>query len=135
MGIAYYFLNRTGAPYEVVKGLLAENFVYLTLRRRIENGSEIAGIVTWFGTYEKINGELDFYVRSLADYRNYGIEVKSTDTAARTAKKLLEDKKLDYLYLLKGETKGGIAEEKIFTVPLCLSDRIGFDMGIEREAD
>ena len=26
MGIAYYFLSRTGAPYEVVKAALAENF-------------------------------------------------------------------------------------------------------------
>ena len=65
MGIAYYFLSRTGAPYDVIKGLLAENFVYLSLRRRIENTNEIAGIVPWFASYDKINGELDFYVRSL----------------------------------------------------------------------
>lgn len=126
MGIAYYFLSRTGAPYDTIKGLLAENFVYLALRRRIENTNEIAGIVPWFASYEKINGELDFYVRSLVDYKNYGIEVKSTDAGAKTAKKLLEDKKLDYLYLLKGETKGGVAEGKIYTVTLCLADRIGF---------
>lgn len=59
----YYFLSRTGAPYNTIKGLFAENFGYLALKRRIENTSEIAGIVPWFGTYEKINGELDFYVR------------------------------------------------------------------------
>lgn len=129
MGIAHYFLNRTGAPYETVRGLLAENFVYIILKRRLEKGSDIAGIAPWFGTYEKIKGELDFYVRSLADYKNYGIEVKSTDKEARTAKKLLEDRKLDYVYLLKGETKGGIAEDRIFTVPLCLAERIRFDYG------
>lgn len=128
MGIAYYFLSRTGAPYEIIKGLLAENFVYLALKRRIENTSEIAGIAPWFGSYEKVNGELDFYVRSLVDYKNYGIEVKSTDAEAKTARKLLEDGKLDYLYLLKGETKGGVAEGKIFTVPLCLVDRINFNL-------
>jgi len=104
MGIAYYFLSRTGAPYDVMKGLLTENFVYLVLRRRIENTHEIAGLVPWFASYEKIKGELDFYVRSLVDYKNYGIEVKSTDASAKTARKLLEDGKLDYLYLLKGET-------------------------------
>ena len=104
LGIAYYFLSRTGAPYDVIKGLLAENFVYLVLRRRIENTHEIAGLVPWFASYEKIKGELDFYVRSLVDYKNYGIEVKSTDASAKTARKLLEDGKLDYLYLLKGET-------------------------------
>ena len=95
MGIAYYFLSRTGAPYDVIKGLLAENFVYLVLRRRIENTHEIAGLVPWFASYEKIKGELDFYVRSLVDYKNYGIEVKSTDASAKTARKLLEDGKLD----------------------------------------
>lgn len=126
MGLAYYFLSRTGAPYDVVKGLLAENFVYLSLKRRIENTNEIAGIVPWFASYEKINGELDFYVRSLVDYKNYGVEVKSTDAAAKTGKKLLEDGKLDYLYILKGETKGGIAEGKIYTVPLYLADRLSF---------
>ena len=125
-GIAYYFLSRTGAPYDVIKGLLAENFVYLVLRRRIENTHEIAGLVPWFASYEKIKGELDFYVRSLVDYKNYGIEVKSTDASAKTARKLLEDGKLDYLYLLKGETMGGIADGRIFTVPLCLADRIEF---------
>ena len=127
MGIAYYFLSRTGAPYDVMKGLLTENFVYLVLRRRIENTHEIAGLVPWFASYEKIKGELDFYVRSLVDYKNYGIEVKSTDASAKTARKLLEDGKLDYLYLLKGETMGGIADGRIFTVQLCLADRIAFE--------
>ena len=79
-----------------------------------------------FESYEKINCELDFYVRSLVDYKNYGVEVKSTDSAARTGRKLLEDGKLDYLYLLKGETKGGVAEGKVFTVSLCLADRVRF---------
>lgn len=126
MGVAYYFLSHTGASFDEIKGVLAENFVYLSLRRRIENGSKIAGIAPWFAIYEKINGELDFFVRSLVDYKNYGIEVKSTDSEARTARKLLEDTKLDYLYLLKGDTYGGIAD-KIYTVPLALADRIKFD--------
>lgn len=129
MGIACYFLSRTGAPYHTIKGLLAENFVYLALKRRIENTSEIAGTAPWFASCEKTKGELDFYVRSLADYKNYGIEVKSADGNAKTAKKLLESKKLDYLYLLKGGSKGGIAdEERIYTVSLCLADRIEFDL-------
>jgi len=102
--------------------------VYLSLRRRIESTNEIAGLVPWFASYEKTKGELDFYVRSLIDYKNYGIEVKSADASAKTARKLLQDKKLDYLYLLKDETNGGIAEGKIFTVPLWLADRVRFVM-------
>lgn len=80
MGVAYHFLSRTGEPYETIKGLLAENFVYLTLRRRIEN-AEIVGIAPWFASDEKTKGEFYFYVKSLLDYKNYGIEVKSTDVA------------------------------------------------------
>jgi len=130
MGIAYHFFSRTGASFDNVKGILAENFVFLNLRNRIDNRREIAGIAPWFASHEKTKGELDFYVRSLLDYKDYGIEVKSTDAAAKTARALLADKKLDYLYFIKGESQGGIAEEgKIFTVPLCLADRIRFDIG------
>ena len=130
MGIAHYFLSRTGASWDIVKGILAENFVYLSLRRRLLDTEEIAGIAPWFATYEKINGELDFFVRSRMDYKNYGIEVKSADGIAKTAKALLKDGKLDYLYILKGTTKGGKEEEKgIYTLPLCLADRMTFNLG------
>lgn len=127
MGIAYHFLKITGATFNEIKGLLAENFVYLTLRRRVERKSEIAGISPWFTIYEKTQGELDFFVRSLLDYKNYGIEVKSTEEEYKTAKILLADHKLDYLYLLRGDTQGGISKDgKQLTVPLYLADRINF---------
>ena len=112
MGIAHYFLSRTGASWDIVKGILAENFVYLSLRRRLLDTEEIAGIAPWFATYEKINGELVFFVRSRMDYKNYGIKVKSADGIAKTAKALLKDGKLDYLYILKGTTKGGIKQHR-----------------------
>lgn len=130
LGIASYFLKTTGEDPRQVKGLLAENYVYLCLYERMRKKREIAGNAPWFVLYQKTKGELDFFVRSLLDYKNYGIEVKSTDSAAKTAKRLLEDGKLDYLYLLKGDTKGGISEDgKIYTVPLYLADRIKFNMG------
>lgn len=130
LGIASYFLKTTGEEPRQVKGLLAENYVYLCLYERMRKKREIAGNAPWFVLYQKTKGELDFFVRSLLDYKNYGIEVKSTDAAAKTAKRLLEDGKLDYLYLLKGDTKGGISEDgKIYTVPLYLADRIKFNMG------
>lgn len=129
MGIANYFLNRTGASWETVKEILAENFIYLSLRRRLRNTEDIAGIVPWFATYEKMNGELDFFVRSRLDYRNYGIEVKCTEDTEKTAEALLNDKKLDYLYILKGSTKGLQEEKKeICTVPLCFAGRMKFDI-------
>lgn len=130
LGIASYFLKTTGEEPRQVKGLLAENYVYLCLYERMRKKREIAGNAPWFVLYQKTKGELDFFVRSLLDYKNYGIEVKSTDAVAKTAKRLLEDGKLDYLYLLKGDTKGGISEDgKIYTVPLYLADRIKFNMG------
>lgn len=130
LGIAYYFLKMTGEDPRQIKGLLAENYVYLCLHERMQKRKEIAGNAPWFALYQKTKGELDFFVRSLLDYKNYGIEVKSSDASAKTARRLLEDGKLDYLYLLKGNTKGGISEDgKVYTVPLYLADRIKFNMG------
>ncbi len=127
LGIANHFLKITGENPERIKGMLAENYVYICLRGRIQESHEIAGTAPWFTLYQKTKGELDFYVRSLLDHKNYGIEVKSTDAEANTAKKLLEDGKLDYLYLLKGNTAGGKnGKKRIYTVPLYLADRISF---------
>ncbi len=130
LGIASYFLKMTGEEPRHIKGLLAENYVYLCLYERMRTGREIAGSAPWFALYQKTKGELDFFVRSLVDYKNYGIEVKSSDAAAKTAKQLLKDGRLDYLYLLRGDTKGGVSEDgKIYTVPLYLADRLEFNKG------
>ncbi len=131
VGIAHYFLKQAGSEEAVIKGIVAENFVYVSLLRRVRK--DIAGNMPWFGSYQKINGELDFYVRSLADQRDYGIEVKSESGEGRTARALLADKKIDYLYYLKGASNGGIAEDGIVrTVPLYLVDRISFALGNNR---
>ena len=128
IGLARYFLTRAGAAEDVVKGIVAENFVYLALARRIPR--EIAGTSPWFGSYEKNNGELDFYVRSLLDFKNYGIEVKSEGGEGITAKALLHAGSLDYLYNLRGKSFGGVTEDgKVRSVPLYLADRIRFDLG------
>lgn len=128
VGVARYFLSQTGADENVVKGIVAENFVYLTLLRHIR--VDIAGNSPWFAFYEKTKGELDFYVRSTKDHKNYGIEVKSTDAQARTARALFDARRLDYVYYLKGGSNGGLAEDgRIMTVPIYLADRITFDLG------
>ncbi|MDR2024618.1 MAG: AAA family ATPase [Hungatella sp.] len=128
VGISRYFLLHAGADETVIKGIVAENFVYLALLRRIR--VDIAGNSPWFAFYEKTKGELDFFVRSMKDHKNYGIEVKSTDAQARTARALFEAHKLDYVYYLKGGSNGGLAEEgRIITVPIYLADRISFDLG------
>ncbi len=125
LGMAHYFLSRTGADEGTVKGIVAENFVYRELLGRI--GKEIAGRTPWFAIYQKTKGELDFFVRSLMDYKNYGIEVKSEDGAGRTARELLKDGKIQYLYFLKGDTQGGIAENgKVVTVPVYMAGKISF---------
>lgn len=125
LGITRYFLSRTGADDSIVKGIVAENFVYRELLNHI--GKDIAGTTPWFAIYQKTKGELDFFVRSLLDYKNYGIEVKSEDGSGRTARELLKDGKIQYLYFLKGDTQGGIAEGgKVMTVPLYLTGRVNF---------
>lgn len=128
VGVARHFLIRAGANKSDIDGIVAENFVYLTLLRRIPK--EIAGTAPWFATYEKTKGELDFFVRSIRDYKNYGIEVKSGDSQAKTARALYDAHKLDYVYYLKGGSNGGQAENgRLMTVPIFLADRIQFDLG------
>ena len=94
---------------------------------------DVAGTAPWSGTYEKTGGELDFFVRSMKDHKNYGIEVKSGGSGARgrTARALFDAHKLDYVYLLKGGSDGGRTESGRMTVPLFLADRISFSLGTE----
>ena len=124
LGIANYFLSLTGSMQETIDGCLCENFVYLMLLERIRK-REIAGQVPWFGTDEESSGELDFYVRSRLNHKNYGLEVKRGNEIAVTANKLLDKGRLDFVYSLKN-TYGGINENKR-AVPLYLAGRIPFD--------
>lgn len=131
LGVAAYFLRKTGESDTATKGILCENFVYLELLNRLRNTDSIAGTVPWFAVYQQTGGELDFYVRSLLDYKNYGLEVKAGKSAGNTASTLLEAGLLDFLYYLKGNTYGGITEDgKIQTVPLYLAGRVRFDKGV-----
>ena len=130
LGVAAYFLRKTGETENTIRGILCENYVYLEILRRLRNTNTIAGNVPWFAVYKKTGGELDFYVRSLLDYKDYGIEVKAGSNSGNTAVRLLEDHKIDYLYNLKGDTYGGRTEDgRIQTVPLYLADRVSFDLG------
>ena len=132
LGIAAYFLRKTGENHNTIQGILYENYVYLELLRRIRDTDTIAGNVPWFAVYKSTGGELDFYVRSLLDYKNYGIEVKAGRNSGITASDLLKAGRLDYLYYLKGDTYGGkTAEESTLTVPIYLVGRIGFDLSGE----
>ncbi|MCI9619151.1 MAG: ATP-binding protein [Dorea sp.] len=128
LGIAGHFLKLAGEPMSEIEGILCENFVYLELVRRIRKG-EIAGQVPWFATDKKTSGELDFYVRSRVDHKDYGLEVKRGKNQANTANVLLERGKLDYIYHLKN-TYGGISGRK-YSVPLYLCGRVSFAMGKE----
>lgn len=78
---------------QVGKTYILEKFVYLELVQRIRR-QEIAGQAPWFATDKKTSGELDFYVRSRMDNRNYGIEVKRGKNQPATANALLERGKL-----------------------------------------
>ena len=124
LGIANYFLSLTGSMQETIDGCLCENFVYLMLLERIRR-REIAGQVPWFGTDEESSGELDFYVRSRLNHKNYGLAEKRGNEIAVTANKLLDKGRLDFVYSLKN-TYGGINEDKR-AVPLYLAGRIPFD--------
>lgn len=124
LGVCRHFLEIAGATPDTIAGIINENFVYISLKKRIEN-MEIAGTTPWYALYK--DGEIDFFVNSRLDYCNYGIEVKAGRAASKTATQLLQDGKVKYLYLLKGDTYGGV-EEKKYTVPIYLVDRIQFNM-------
>jgi len=125
VGLANYFLTNSGAEPNTIKGVLCENYVYLNLLERLAD-HEIAGANPWFGTYERTSGELDFYCRSLLDYKNYGLEVKAGNNTAKTANDLLEAGKLDYVYNLKDTC--GAREGKKLAVPNYLVGRISFSL-------
>lgn len=81
LGVARYFMEIAGAAPDTIAGMINENFVYIILKRKVEN-REIAGTAPWYALYK--GGELDFFVNSRLDYCNYGIEVK----AGRTGRKI-----------------------------------------------
>lgn len=123
LGTCRHFLEIAGATPDTIAGIINENFVYISLKKRVDN-MEIAGTTPWYALYK--DGELDFFVNSRLDYTNYGIEVKAGRTIGRTANQMLQDGKIKYLYLLKGDTFGGIEDRK-YTVPIYLVDRIEFN--------
>lgn len=124
VGVARHFLRIAGADYATIEGIINENFVYLYLERLIRE-RKLAGISPAFGVYK--GGEIDFFVRSLGNGKDYAIEVKSGKNIGKTANMILKDGKADYLYLFKGDTHGGCVEKKKYTVPIYLMGRMTFD--------
>lgn len=124
IGVARHFLRIAGADQATVDGIINENFVYFYLERLIRE-SKLAGTSPAFGVYK--GGEIDFFVRSLENDKDYAIEVKSGKNIGKTANMILNDEKADYLYLFKGDTHGGCVEKKKYTLPIYLMGRITFD--------
>ena len=58
----------------------------------------LEGFVSWVTFYEKTKRELDFYVRSLIDYKNYEIKVKSTDTSAKQQENYCRIRRYVFVY-------------------------------------
>lgn len=126
LGLTWYFLRKVGADQATIQGLVQENFAFLELRRRVERLDEIALETPAFATYK--GGEIDFFVKSLVGgEKNYAVEVKSGKNQASSGKKAMEDQKVDYLVLLKGNTLGGIAASA-FTIPVYLFSKFRFDL-------
>ena len=123
VGVARYFLNIAGADLATIRGILAETFVYRYLQELCDS-YEIAGLSPLFGVYK--GGEIDFFVNNRENYKNFGIEVKAGNTSRKTAELLLRDKKVDGIYMLKGDTYGGI-HEQMDTIPIYLTSRLQFD--------
>ena len=126
MGLTYYFFRRIGVSHSDIQGILHENFVFLELRRRAERLKEIALETPAFATYK--DGEIDFIVKSLMGNESlYAVEVKSGKNTAPTGQRALEEGKVDYLLLLKGNTQGG-QTGNILTIPVFLFQKFEFTL-------
>lgn len=125
LGLTHYFLRKIGAEQAGIQGMLHENYVFLELRRRMERLGEIALETPAFATYK--GGEIDFLVKSLQGNECvYAVEVKAGRQAAPTGQAALNDGKVDYLVLLKGNSRGGI-RGNVVTVPVFLFPGFRFD--------
>ena len=58
MGLANYYLTRTGTDSRVLAGTLNENYVYINLKKRQDFPPEISFETPAFATYR--GGEIDF---------------------------------------------------------------------------
>lgn len=126
VGLSYYFMRKIGADTAAIQGMLYENYIFLELRRRMERMKEIALETPAFATYKE--GEIDFFVKSLlGNEKTYAVEVKSGKNSALTGQNALKNGKVDYLLLLKGNTKGG-QTENIITLPTFLFSKFKFDL-------
>lgn len=126
LGLSRYFLRKVGAENSAIEGLIQENYVFLEIRRRMERMNEIALEMPAFATYK--GGEIDFYIKSLiGNEKSYAVEVKSGKNKALSGQQALEDRKVDYLLLLKGNTRGGNADP-VFTIPIYLFSKFRFNL-------
>lgn len=123
LGIANYYLARTGATVPTMDGSLNENYVYINLLKRQDFPEEIIFETPAFATYK--GGEIDFVVQTLKTHIRYLVEVKSGKGSAATALKALEHGQADRLLYLKGNTKGG-TDGKRQTLPIYLLERYHF---------
>ena len=115
IGLTSYFLMHIGCSEADIAGIVNENFVYLDLRRRIGHPSEIALETPTFATLG--NGEIDFYVKTIKGHKSYAIEVKAGKKNSKTIQTILERNKADFILFVKGNTRGGIADN-VYTLPI-----------------
>ncbi len=123
LGVCRNFLDMAGADPATIRGILSENFVYIDLVKRIKK-RQIAGAAPMFGLYK--DGEIDFILNNRKNYKNYGIEVKAGRAVGKTAQQLLQDRKVEAVYFLKGDTYGG-KSGRMITIPIYLVGRVKFD--------
>jgi len=87
VGVCRYFLDVAGADLPTLRGVISN------------------------GTYKE--GEIDFLIKRWENDNSYGVGVKDGISETETVRQLLKDEKVEAVYLLKGDTYGGIAGRKI----------------------
>jgi predicted AAA+ superfamily ATPase len=133
VGLANYFyeLSMRDLSMGNARGGLAENFVFLELDKRDPNYGLFHKNPV-FGTYGQ--GEIDFLEYSKETHCTFAIDVKCGKRSSKTALKLLSDRIADYVLYVRSNTKGGIGDPGILTIPIYLFDRFDFDSNLNPPA-
>ena len=106
-----------------IKGILAENFVYLFIRDNFTDLNEIEFInMLSFYTFDSKKNEIDFLIRK--NGMKIGIEVKYNKGNVKSADEFLKQGKLDWVIKVMN-TYGGVSiDTKKTIIPIFAIDKM-----------
>ena len=119
--LSYMYMGFMDIPESDIKGILAENFVYLFIRDNFTNLNEQSFIdMLSFYTFNSDKNEIDFLVRK--NNKQIGIEVKYKKGVIKSADEFLSQGKIDWVVKIM-KTFGGVGSKKT-VIPIFAIDKM-----------